>query len=219
MDIRIHPKKTVFCVRFLGTGLYCLAVAALVPESTAMDEQEVEASQEERESARWAPERDIRTLRKVHEENRLELGRQARSLAESLRDDDSAAKRATDWERNHAFEERLKNRNERTDVSENRQLNQARVEQDRGIHEATGFSGTELINLNLHRPQRNLHPSSEQIERFRNPDLSRRPFPPGDALPREGVSLRRDRPARSVRRSSTVSIVAVAPPASWRRTP
>lgn len=125
----------------------------------SQDEEAISAAQEERESSRWSPEQDVRDLQKAEEEDQLELGRQAQSAAESLRDDDSAARRAVEWQKDHALEERIKQWNDTVDAPEQHELNQAKVDEEQEVQDAIGFSGTQLIDLGLERPQRELDSS------------------------------------------------------------
>lgn len=117
------------------------------------DEQEIEAAQDERQSQRWAPEQDARTLQKVQQQNRLELNRQAQATEDAFRNGRDATRQEVNQQKDRVLDEEIKTRDQRVDASENRQLNQARVEQDREVQDAVGFSGTQLIDLGLQQPQ------------------------------------------------------------------
>ena len=135
---------------FLSLVFLAILVSLTIPlTGFCQDEQEIEAAQEERESRRWSPERDVRTLQKNRQQNQLELSRQARSVSRALRDGHDASKKAVQQQKARVLNEEIKTRDERVDASENRQLNQARVEQDREVQDAVGFSGTQIIDLDL----------------------------------------------------------------------
>ena len=135
---------------FLRLALAALLAALSTPWiGFGQDEQEIEAAQEERESRRWASERDARTIQKNYQQGQLELGRQARSASRAFRDGQDAAKKAVNQQKDRVLNEEIKTRDERVDASENRQLNQARVEQERAVQDAVGFSGKQTIDLDL----------------------------------------------------------------------